>query len=112
MSMSITGMMHVIGEEQQVSDRFRKREFVLKLTENPRYPQLCQFQLSQECCDMLGGIAVGDEVTVQFDLQGREWTNPEGQVKYFNTLDAWAVVRVSDMSAQPSNPTPVGESPF
>ena len=30
-------------------------------------------------------------VEVSFNLRGREWTSPTGDVKYFNTLEAWRI---------------------
>jgi hypothetical protein len=92
--MEITGRLHVINEAQQVTERFRKREFVLELNENPRYPQHVQFQLTGDRCEGLDGLSVGDEVRVEFSLRGREWTSPQGQVKYFNSLDVWTIDRL------------------
>jgi len=34
---------------------------------------------------------VGDEVTVHFLLKGREWKNPQGEIKFFNSLDVFRV---------------------
>ena len=50
---------------------------------------LIQFQSVQDRCEMLDTFNVGDMVEVFFNLRGREWTNPQGEVKVFNTLDAW-----------------------
>ena len=88
-----TGTLHIINETQQVSARFQKREFVVTLADNPRYPQTVQFQLTGNRCDALDGFKVGDEVEVDFSLRGREWTSPKGDVKYFNSLDVWTVER-------------------
>ena len=94
MGMETTGRLHVINEAQQVTERFRKREFVLELFDNPRYPQFVQFQLSGDRCEGLDGFEVGDEVQVEFSLRGREWKSPKGEVKYFNSLDVWTVTRL------------------
>jgi hypothetical protein len=34
---------------------------------------------------------VGDEVEVGINLRGREWTSPQGEVKYFNTIQGWKI---------------------
>lgn len=94
MGMEATGRLHVINEAQQVTERFRKREFVLELNDNPRFPQHVLFQLTGDRCENLDGLSVGDEVRVEFSLRGREWTSPQGQVKYFNSLDVWTIDRV------------------
>ncbi|TDG93068.1 DUF3127 domain-containing protein [Cardinium endosymbiont of Culicoides punctatus] len=100
--MNITGKIFEINAPQQVSDSFRKRLFVIEHTENPQYPEYVSFELIQDKCDLLDEFSEGDEVTVHFNLRGRKWTNPEGVVKYFNSLQAWRLERgnkVSDSSA-------------
>lgn len=88
--MDITGILKVKTEAQQVSDKFRKREFVL--TDNSsQYPQHISFQLTQDKCSLLDQYNVGDELKVHFNLRGREWTSPKGEIKYFNTLEAWRI---------------------
>jgi len=91
MGIEISGKLHVIGEAQQVTERFRKREFVLELSENSRFPQFVLFQLTGDRCERIDEFGVGDEVRVEFSLRGREWTSPRGEVKYFNSLDVWNI---------------------
>lgn len=86
-----TGTIVSIGATKQVSDKFRKREFVVEIPDG-KYPQLVAFQLAQDKCDLLDGARSGSAITVHFNLKGREWTDPKsGEVKTFNTLDAWKV---------------------
>ncbi len=88
--MDITGTLKVKGEAQQVSEKFKKREFVL--TDNSsQYPQHVSFQLTQDKCNLIDQYNVGDEIKVHFNLRGREWTSPKNEVKYFNTLEAWRI---------------------
>jgi len=89
MGFEINGKIHVISDTQQVTERFRKREFVLELAENPRYPQYVQFQLTGDRCENLEGFSVGEDVNVEFSLRGREWKSPQGEMRYFNSLDVW-----------------------
>lgn len=91
MGIEITGKIHTIFETQQVSERFTKREFVLELEDNPKYPQTVLFQLTGDRCSQLDDLSVGDGVRVEFNLRGREWRSPKGEVKYFNSLDVWKV---------------------
>ncbi|REJ83625.1 MAG: DUF3127 domain-containing protein [Bacteroidetes bacterium] len=96
--MQIKGSIKVIGKEQQVSEKFRKREFVV--TDNSsQYPQHISFQLTQDKCSMLDGYKPGDIITVHFNLRGREWTSPQGEIKYFNTLEAWRIERSGSESS-------------
>ncbi len=97
---NITGTLKVKMAEQQVSDRFRKREFVLS-DNSSQYPQQLCFQLVQDKCGLIDAFNPGDEIRVFFNLRGREWTSPKGEVKYFNTIDAWKIELASQ--AQPVN---------
>ena len=100
--MEIKGIIKKISETVQISDRFRKREFVVEYSNNPDYPQPLQFEMVQDRCELLDSFQEGQEVEVHFDLRGREWTNPQGQVKYFNSLQAWKLVAEQD-EAKPPN---------
>jgi hypothetical protein len=91
MGIETTGKLHTIFETKQVSARFTKREFVVELADNPKYPQTVLFQLSGDRCAMLDDMRVGDEVRIEFSLRGREWRSPNGEVKYFNSLDVWKI---------------------
>jgi hypothetical protein len=86
-----SGKIHAIAQPQQVSARFTKREFVLELADNPRYPQHVQFQLTGARCDAIDDFSIGDRIEVEFSLRGREWTSPRGEVKYFNSLEVSAI---------------------
>ena len=110
MGMEISGKLHVINEAQQVTERFRKREFVLELSENSRYPQFVQFQLTGDRCERIDDFAVGDEVQVEFSLRGREWKSPKGEVKYFNSLDVWNIERASGATSRSDDP-PLPQGP-
>jgi hypothetical protein len=108
MGIEATGKVHMVTDTKQVSERFSKRSFVLELADNPKYPQLVEFQLTGDRCEQLDGINVGDEVRVEFSLRGREWHSPKGETKYFNTLDVWKLelvgqARVKQAKAQQSN---------
>ena len=90
--MNIKGTITEIFETQQVSEKFKKREFVIQDTENPTYPQYIKFELSQDKCGLLDSKKVGDQVDVSFNLRGREYINPLGVKNYFNSLQAWKIV--------------------
>ncbi len=91
MGIETTGKLHTIFETKQVSERFTKREFVIELADNPKYPQVVLFQLTGDRCSQLDGMRVGDEVRIEFSLRGREWKSPSGDIKYFNSLDVWKI---------------------
>jgi hypothetical protein len=91
MGMEASGRLHTIFDTKQVSERFSKREFVVEMNDNPKYPQTVLFQLTGDRCSQLDGLNVGDQISIEFSLRGREWRSPAGEVKYFNSLDVWRV---------------------
>jgi hypothetical protein len=96
----LKGVVKVVNPTQQVSEKFAKRIFVI--TDNSSmYPQDIEFQLTQDKCPLLDGIAVSQEIEVNFNLRGREWTNPQGEVKYFNTLEAWRIDKLGVFTTAP-----------
>jgi len=85
------GVVKVIRQTQQVSDKFSKREFVVTDNSDDKYPQDIMFELTQDKTLLLDSVMEGQEVEVSFNLRGREWRSPSGDIKYFNTLNAFKV---------------------
>ena len=98
--MNIKGKLLEKFDTQEVSNGFKKREFIVEYAENPQYPELLKFELIQGNCDQLNDVQVGQDINVTFNLKGRKWTDPQGNDKYFNSLQAW---RIDVGSAQPSS---------
>jgi hypothetical protein len=90
MAMEATGKLRAIFETKQFSERFSKREFVLELVDG-KYPQTVLFQVTGDRCASLDQFQIGDEVRLEFNLRGREWKSPQGDTKYFNSLDVWRI---------------------
>ena len=109
MGLDSSGRIHVLFDTQQVTERFRKREFVVELGDNPRYPQFVQFQLTGDRCENLDGFNVGDEVKVEFSLRGREWTSPKGEIRYFNSLDVWTLEKLGGSAGTDPFGAPPGD---
>ena len=97
--LKLTGTIKLVKDTVQVTEKFSKREFVVTDSET-MYPQDIIFQSCQDKCSMLDGYNVGDNVEVSFNLRGREWTSPQGEVKYFNTLDAWRIEKSGGIAGQ------------
>lgn len=82
--LQITAKIKQINDTEVISDKYKKRTFVV--TTSDKYPQDVQFQCSQDKCDMLNGYKAGQDVTISFNLRGREYNG-----KYYNSLEAWKV---------------------
>lgn len=98
MSNTITGRLHLVKPTQAVSEKFSKREFVVETTE--QYPQLIPIEFQQDKCGLLDKFRLGDEVEVGYNLKGRKWRSPQGEDKYFLTLQAWSIRSVSGSTVQ------------
>jgi hypothetical protein len=103
-----TGSIHAVFDTKQVSERFTKREFVVLIADNPKYPQLVLFQATGDRCAQLDEFREGDAVRIEFNLRGREWKSPSGEVKFFTTLDAWRIDPVGERRAAPASSAPQG----
>ncbi len=91
----VKGAVHKIGDVIEVSDSFKKRQLVI-VTED-RYPQYLNTQLVQDKVSLLDNLKKGDIVELNINLRGREWPDPKsGELKYFNTLDVWTLVKLED----------------
>lgn len=87
--MEIKGTVVAIGETQQVTEKFKKRDLIVEYAENPTYPETIKFEANQNTCDKLDELRVGDNITVHFNLRGRAWKDKTGKDQYFNTLNIW-----------------------
>lgn len=96
--MKIQGVIIKIYHTHQVTDKFKKREFVIETQE--KYPQLILFQVTQNKCEDLDSQKIGSLVDVHFNLRGREYT-PKGkeQPSYFSTIEAWKIVSLAQKQA-------------
>ena len=112
--MEITAAIIVIKETQVISEKFKKREFVLEVDEkgDGQWPQKVMFELVNEKCDFLDQYKIGDVVKVSFNLRGREWQSPQGEVKYFNTLQAWRISIEGQQAPAPQQAAPYQSQPM
>ena len=107
-----TGSIVVINQTQQISEKFKKREFVISLPQdNPEYPpEVIKFEVVQDKCEILDSFQIGQEVEVGFNLKGRPWIDKQTQaVKgYFTTLQCW---KINATSQQGPPPAPYQQAP-
>jgi hypothetical protein len=100
--MEILGKIKVINPEQQISATFKKRELVV--TTEDQYPQHILIEFSQDKCDLLNNFKVGQNVNVGINLRGRSWLNPQGEEKFFNSIQGWKIFEDAAGSQSPKQP--------
>ncbi|MDR1876637.1 MAG: DUF3127 domain-containing protein [Flavobacteriaceae bacterium] len=96
--MEIAGRIKLISEIQTFDSGFRKREVVI--TTEEQYPQHILVELLGDRVDIINPFNVGEDVRVSINLRGREWVNPQGETKYFNSITGWRIEKL-----QPGAPT-------
>jgi len=99
--MELQGRIKVITPVQTFgANGFQKRELIIVTEE--QYPQTISIDFTQGNCELLNGYQIGQVVKVTFDIRGREGTNPQGEVKYFNSITGWRLEKVSESSFEPT----------
>lgn len=86
--MEIQGQIKKIFPSEYIgANGFEKRDLVIVTEE--QYPQTIIIQFTQGRCALLDNVRVGERVKAYINIKGREWTNPQGETKYFNTIECW-----------------------
>ena len=102
--MDISGKLKLVNDTKEYgSNGFRKREVVI--TTEEQYPQDLLIEFIQDKCDLLNSYKVGESVKIDINLRGREWESPQGEIKYFNSIQGWRIEKL--MSDSGSNDIPL-----
>lgn len=102
--MELRGRVHEIGQTQQVTESFKKRDLIVAYAENPQFVEYIRLEATQDRVSIFDNLNIGDEVEVSFNLRGRPWTNAQGVTTYFNSLVAWRTTKLTAAPAQQAQP--------
>ena len=109
--MEVQGSIKVIGEVQEISATFKKRELVVSTDE--QYPQTLSIEFIQDKTDLLNKFEIGQNVKVGINLRGREWENPHTkEINYFNSIQGWRIELLENSSSDDDLPPLDNLSPF
>jgi hypothetical protein len=104
--------MEIIGKIKKIDDTktfgangFRKREMVV--TTDEQYPQMILVEFIQDKCNLLDNYSIGDDVKISINIKGREWINPEGEAKYFNSIQGWRIEKLQPAANAPADVPPI-----
>jgi hypothetical protein len=104
--MEVQGRIKMIDETKTYGNNgFRKREVVV--TTEEQYPQHILVEFVQDKCDLLNSYSVGQMVKISINLRGREWVNPQGETKYFNSIQGWRIENLQAEHSASDNMPPV-----
>jgi translation initiation factor IF-3 len=105
--MELIGKIKQIGQTKEYgSNGFRKRELVLtteKQSKDKKYYDHILIEFIQDNCHTLDSYNVGDNVKVSINIKGREWTNKDNEIKFFNSIQGWRIEQDSPVTLQEQN---------
>ena len=106
--MNISGKIKLINETKEYgSNGFRKRELVV--TTQEQYPQNILVEFVQDRCELLDSYNIGELVKIDINIRGREWTNKDNEVKYFNSIQGWRIEKIEENYDSQIQPLPTKE---
>lgn len=88
----LQGTIKRISEIITFQSGFQKKELVILTDE--KFPQPINIEFLSDNLDLLNNYKVGDKVKVYINIRGREWTSPQGETKYFNSITGWKIESV------------------
>lgn len=112
--MEVTGKIKYLNLNQKISESYTKSE--VAITTDEAYPQHILVEFGGQKSDLLDNYKVGENVKVSINLRGREWVNPQGETRYFNSIQGWRIERLQSQQAQPhhsnhsTNQAPAGQA--
>ncbi|MCB9202147.1 MAG: DUF3127 domain-containing protein [Flavobacteriales bacterium] len=108
--------MEISGKVKKIFDTQTRGTFTFRemvITTQEQYPQDIIIQFTQDKIELLDLYKIGDELKVSINIRGREWINPEGEAKYFTTIQGWRIERLNQQvptSSDIPSETPVPQS--
>ena len=107
--MELQGKIKLIGETQTFgANGFRKREVVI--TTEEQYPQSIMIEFTQDKSELLNAYSVGQNVKISINVRGREWVNPQGETKYFNSINGWRIESIDQSVSNEMPPMPPADA--
>lgn len=112
MSFELTGKLIVKEDTVNISDRFKKREFVIDVPNdrNPEWNDTIKFQTTQDRTELIEPFNLGDDILVAFNIKGNKWER-DGKVNYFTNLEAWRIEKVGAGSGSTPGAAPLPDQP-
>ncbi|WP_291862139.1 DUF3127 domain-containing protein [Marinilabilia sp.] len=112
MSFELTGKLIVKEDTVNISDRFKKREFVIDVPNdrNPEWNDTIKFQTTQDRTELIEPYNLGDDILVAFNIKGNKWER-DGKVNYFTNLEAWRIEKVGAGGVSTPGAAPLPDQP-
>lgn len=106
--MEVEGKLKVIGDTKEYGKNgFQKR--IVVVTTEEKFPQDLSIDFVQDKTDLIDSYKIGDKVKIGINLRGREWVSPQGETKYFNSINGWRIEKVNNETSSNDVP-PIDEN--
>jgi hypothetical protein len=109
--MNIKGKLVEKFETVQITETFKKREFIIQENKNPEYPEYIKVELIQDKVSLLDSLNIGDEINVLINIKGRKWEDKEGNIKYFNSIQGWKIESENENTTQENQSENINQEP-
>ena len=109
--MNIKGKLVEIFDTVQITETFKKREFIIQDNKNPEYPEFVKVELIQDKVSLLDDLKVGDEINVLINIKGKKWEDKEGNIKYFNSIQGWKIETENEGINQENSEDEINQDP-
>ncbi len=109
--MNIKGKLVEKFETVQITETFKKREFIIQENKNPEYPEYIKVELIQDKVSLLDSLNIGDEINVLINIKGRKWEDKEGNIKYFNSIQGWKIESENENTTQENQTENINQEP-
>ncbi len=94
--MEVTGKLKLISNTEEIGSKGLKKRSCVIVT-NEQYPQSILIEFFQDKCELLDNFSEDQSVTININLRGREWVNPQGETKYFNSIQGWRIEQANEV---------------
>lgn len=104
---------NVIGKIKQINlnagnANYEKSEVIV--TTDEQYPQHILIEFGGVKSHVPDSYKVGDQVNISVNLRGREWVNPQGETKYFNSIQGWKMANIQPAYNAPAAQAQLAET--
>lgn len=100
---TVKGKIHEVLQLESFDSGFQKQSLIVETEDT--YPQFINIEFLKDKTELLNNLKKGDNVDVSYNLNGRPWTSPQGEIKYFNSITGWKIEKVgSEVNTQQTQP--------
>jgi hypothetical protein len=100
MAITIRGTVKQVGEVFTKGD-FQKKELLLTVDEESRYPQDIPIDFINKDIDLLNVVGPGDKVAIDINFRGNEWNG-----KHYVSINGWKLSVDKKATAPPPAASP------